>query len=55
MIGASSGIFWIDSLCKPAVKQLLHHPLLALLLVCLVYGYVAYRVVKAAYLADHNY
>jgi len=54
VIGASSGIFWIDSICKLAVKQLLHHPLLVLLIVCLIYGYVGYKVVKEAYLAEHN-
>lgn len=54
MPGVTSGVFWIDSLCKPAVKQLLHHPLMVLLIVCLMYVYVAYRVVKAAYLADHH-
>ena len=54
MLGISSGVFWVDQLCKPAIKQLLHHPLLVLVLVCLIYGYVGYRVVKSAYLAEHG-
>jgi hypothetical protein len=54
MPGVTSGIFLIDVFCKPAVKQLLQHPLVVLTIVCLMYGYVAYRVVKAAYLADNN-
>lgn len=52
-MGASSGIFLIDQLCRPAIKQLLHHPLVVILLVCLLYGYVGYKVVKSAYLSEH--
>jgi len=52
MLGVSSGIFWIDSICKPVIKNILKDPLLALLLVCLVYGFVAYKVLKASFLAD---
>jgi hypothetical protein len=52
MPGTAVGIFWIDQMCKPAVKQLLKDPLLTLLLVCLVYGYVGYKVLKSTYFAD---
>lgn len=53
MPGTAVGIFWIDSLCKPAIKNLLAHPILTLLLVSVIYGYVGYLAVKNAYLSDH--
>ncbi len=52
MIGTSVGIFWIDQLCKPAVKQILKDPLLTIILVALLYSFVAYKVLKATYLSD---
>lgn len=52
MPGTALGIFWIDFLCKPAYKYLLHHPVIVLMLVCLIYGYIAYHVLKSTYIAE---
>lgn len=52
MPGTSIGIFWIDYLCKPAFKSLLLNPEVVLLGIFFVYGCVAYRCLKSAYLAD---
>ncbi len=51
-MGASVGIFWVDMMCKPAVKALLKDPLLTLVVVCALYSFVAYKVLKATYLSD---
>ena len=52
MPGTGVGIFWVDQLCKPAVKQLLKDPIVTLVVVCLLYSFVAYKVLKATYLSD---
>jgi hypothetical protein len=52
MPGAAVGIFWVDSLFRPVVKNILNDPIVTLLIVCVVYGFVAYHVLKAAYLSD---
>jgi hypothetical protein len=52
MPGTALGIFWIDFLCKPAYKYLLHHPVLVILLICCVYGFIGYHVLKSAYLCE---
>ena len=54
-MGTGLGIFWIDFMCKPVYKVLLKHPVLILLLVFLVYSYVAYKCLKSAYLAERGY
>ncbi len=51
-MGTGLGIFWIDFLCKPLYKALLKHPELAILLLFLMYSYVAYKCLQSAYLAD---
>lgn len=53
MPGTAIGIFWIDSICKPVMKEVLQHPIMTLLLVSLIYGYVGYQAVKSAYLSDN--
>ncbi len=52
MPGTGLGIFWIDFICKPAFKSVLLNPEIALLGVTLVYGCIAYRCLKSAYLSD---
>jgi hypothetical protein len=54
MPGTAVGIFWIDMMCKPCTKELLKHPLVLMLFVCLLYGAVAYMVFKSAYFSDNN-
>lgn len=51
-MGTGLGIFWIDWMCKPFLKGLMKQPELIVLLICLIYGYVAYKLVKTAYLSD---
>jgi len=50
MPGTSLGIFWIDMMLKPILKGLLKSPELALLAVLAVYGCIAYRCLKSAYM-----
>ena len=52
MPGTAVGIFWIDQMCKPAVKELLKDPLLTLFVVFLFYGFVGYKVLKSTYFVD---
>jgi hypothetical protein len=54
MMGTGLGIVWVDWLCKPFLKGLLKQPELLVLLICLIYGYIAYKLVKTAYLSDHH-
>jgi len=49
MPGTSIGIFWIDLMCKPAFKELLHYPDLSMVALFLVYSCIAYRCLKSAY------
>ena len=51
-MGTGLGIFWIDFMCKPAYRVLLKHPELILIMIFLMYSYVAYKCLKSAYLAD---
>lgn len=52
MPGTGLGIVWIDFVCKPFFKGLLKQPEFMVILVCLIYGYIAYKLVKSAYLSD---
>lgn len=52
MPGTALGIFWIDFLCKPAFKYVLHHPVIVLMVVLLVYSYIGYQVLKSSYMAE---
>jgi hypothetical protein len=49
---AVSGIFCVDFLFRPVYKFLLKHPILALLIIFMMYSYVAYKCLRSAYLAD---
>lgn len=51
-MGTGVGIFWIDFLCRPVSKALLKHPELIILLIFLIYSYVAYKCLQSAYQAD---
>lgn len=52
IMGTGLGIFWIDWMCKPFLKGLMKQPELIVLLICCIYGYIAYKLVKTAYLSD---
>jgi hypothetical protein len=54
MPGTGLGIFWVDFLCRPFFRGMLHQPELVVLFIFLIYGYIAYKLVKSAYLSDHN-
>ncbi|MBX9567735.1 MAG: hypothetical protein K2X77_02525 [Candidatus Obscuribacterales bacterium] len=54
-MGTGLGIFWVDFMCKPFLKGLLKQPEFIVLLICLIYGYIAYKLVKTAYLSENNY
>lgn len=52
-MGTGLGIFWIDFLCRPFMKGfLLKHPELIIILVFLIYSYIAYKCLQSAYQAD---
>ena len=53
-MGTGLGIVWVDFMCKPFFKGLLKQPELFVLLICLIYGYIAYKLVKTAYLSDYH-
>ena len=52
MPGTALGIFWIDFMCKPAYKWLLQNPVLVLIIICAIYTYIGYQVLKSAYIAE---
>lgn len=54
MLGTGIGIFWIDFILKPGTKELLKHPSVLVLAVCILYGYVGYIVLKSTYLSDNR-
>jgi hypothetical protein len=51
---ASAGLFFIDFFCKPFVKIFEKMPLLMVLLVFLIYGAIAYVLLRSAYMADQH-
>jgi len=54
MPGTSLGIFWVDYLCKPFFRGMLREPELVVMFIFLIYAYIAYKLVKSAYLSDQN-
>ena len=55
MFTASSGIMLIDMIFKPFFKIGEKFPIVCVVLVCLLYAYIAYVALKSAYLSsDHG-
>lgn len=55
MMGAGTGIIFIDLLARPLLRFGFKFYLIGFTLLFLVYGYIAYKAVKSAYLADRGY
>jgi hypothetical protein len=49
---ASTGILVLDYVLRPFLKIVMKFPIVGLILLCLVYGAIAYQALKSAYLAD---
>jgi|EndMetStandDraft_7_1072992.scaffolds.fasta_scaffold225703_1 ABC-type transport system involved in cytochrome c biogenesis permease component len=49
---ASTGILVFDVVLRPFMKILMKFPIVGLVLLCLLYGTIAYKALKSAYLAD---
>lgn len=54
MPGTTTGLFIIDFFCKPCLKFGLKHPLFGLAALILVYGFVAYHIIKSAFMATDD-
>jgi len=54
MFTASSGIMLIDMIFKPFFKIGEKFGIVCVILVCILYGYIAYVALKSAYLSDHS-
>ena len=54
MFTASSGIMLIDMIFKPFFKIGEKFPIVCVVLVCLLYAYIAYVALKSAYLSEHG-
>ncbi|HEY9685124.1 MAG TPA: hypothetical protein V6C97_16570 [Oculatellaceae cyanobacterium] len=54
MPGASAGLFLIDFIFKPFAKIYEKMPIVSLLLCLVLYGFVAYIVLKSAFLSDQH-
>ncbi len=49
---ASTGILLFDVVLRPFLKIIMKFPIVGLVLLCLLYGTIAYKALKSAYLAD---
>lgn len=54
MLSASAGIFLIDFIVRPFAKIAEKMPYVMLLFLLLLYGFVAYVVLKSVYLSDQH-
>ncbi|HEY9714362.1 MAG TPA: hypothetical protein V6C72_12905 [Chroococcales cyanobacterium] len=54
MLSASAGIFLIDFIVRPFAKIAKKMPYVMLLFLLLLYGFVAYVVLKSVYLSDQH-
>ena len=54
-MSAATGILFIDLLVRPCLKFGFKFYFIGFILLFIVYGYVAYKSVKSAYLTDNSY
>lgn len=54
-MGASTGILLLDIVFRPFLKFGMKFPIIGILFLMTVYGYIAYLVLKSTYLAESNY
>ena len=54
-MGAGTGILFIDLLVRPLLRFGFKFYAIGFTLLFLVYGFIAYKAVKSAYLADRGY
>jgi hypothetical protein len=54
-MAAGTGILFIDLLLRPLLRFGFKFYVIGFTLLFLVYGYIAYKAVKSAYLADRGY
>lgn len=54
-MGAGTGIILIDYLARPLLRFGFKFYAIGFTILFLVYGYIAYKAVKSAYLADRGY
>jgi hypothetical protein len=54
-MGASTGFLVIDYLCRPLLKFGFKYYFIGFILLFLVYGFIAYKALKSAYLSEHQY
>lgn len=55
MPGTAVGLFYIDFVARPFAKIFEKMPLIMFFVMVLLYGYIAYLVLKSAYKAENNY
>jgi hypothetical protein len=49
---ASTGILVLDYVLRPFLKIIMKFPVVGIVLLCMLYGVIAYKALKSAYLAD---
>ncbi len=54
-MGASTGILLLDIIFRPFLKFGMKFPIIGIVLLMAIYGYIAYLVLKSTYLAENNY
>ncbi len=54
MPGAGADLFLIDYFCRPFAKILEKMPIVMVLVLFLIYGTIAYFLLRSAYMADHQ-
>jgi hypothetical protein len=55
IMGASTGLLVIDFLMRPLLRFGFKYYFVGFILLFLVYGFIAYKALKSAYLSEHQY
>jgi hypothetical protein len=54
-MGAATGLLLIDMLCRPILRFSFKFYFVGFTLLFIVYGFIAYKALKSAYLSDRQY
>ncbi|MBY0357471.1 MAG: hypothetical protein K2W82_05665 [Candidatus Obscuribacterales bacterium] len=53
-MGAGTGIIFLDFIVRPFLRIGMKFPTVMLVMLAIVYGYIAYLAIKSAYLSEAN-
>ena len=54
-MSASTGILFLDFICRPFLKFGMKFPMVMFAALFIVYGFIAYGALKSAYLSENQY